>query len=84
MDDDHVEWQLQTAKAKFSELVRKATEEGPQTVTRRGKPAVVVVAAEEFERMQERTPSLKELLLNCPLEGVDLERPRDHGRDVEF
>jgi antitoxin Phd len=79
-----MEWQLQTAKARFSELVQKATEEGPQTVTRRGKPAVVVVAAEEFERLTERTPTLKELLLECPLEGVDLERQRDYGRDIEF
>ena len=79
-----MEWQLQEAKAKFSELVQRATVEGPQTVTRRGKPAVVVVAADEFERMRERTPTLKELLLECPLEGVDLERPRDHGRDIEF
>jgi prevent-host-death family protein len=79
-----MEWQLQTAKARFSELVQKATEEGPQTVTRRGKPAVVVVAAEEFERLTERTPTLKELLLECPLEGVDLERQRDYGRDNEF
>ena len=36
-----MEWQLQTAKAKFSELVQKAIDKGPQTVTRRGKPAVV-------------------------------------------
>jgi len=79
-----MEWQLQTAKARFSELVQKATEEGPQTVTRRGKPAVVVVAAEEFERLTERTPTLKELLLECPLEGLDLERQRDYGRDIEF
>lgn len=79
-----MEWQLQAAKARFSELVQKATEEGPQIVTRRGKPAVVVVAADEFERMRERTPTLKELLLECPLEGVDLERPRDYGRDIEF
>ena len=77
-----MDWQLREAKAKFNELVQKATEEGPQTVTRRGKPAVVVVAANEFERMGERTPTLKELLLQCPLEGVDLERVRDYGRDV--
>ena len=78
-----MEWQLQTAKAKFSELVAKATQEGPQTLMR-GKPAVVVVAADEFEPMKERTPTLKELLLERPLEGVDRERSRDHGRDVEF
>ncbi len=77
-------WQLQEAKAKFSEVVQRAIEDGPQTVTRRGKPAVVVVAADEFERMREATPTLKELLLECPLEGVDLERPRDYGREIDL
>ena len=47
-----MEWQLQEAKAKFSQLVQKAIDEGPQTVTRHGKPAVVVVAAEQFELLQ--------------------------------
>ena len=79
-----MQWQIQEAKAKFSELVQRAVDDGPQTVTRRGKPTVVVVAADEYERMRERTPTLKELLLGCPLEGVDLERPRDYGRDIEL
>jgi antitoxin Phd len=79
-----MDWQLQQAKAKFSELVQRAIEDGPQTVTRRGKPAVVVVAAEEFERLRELTPTLKDLLLECPLEGIDLERPRDYGREIDF
>ena len=77
-----MDWQLQEAKAKFSELVQKATEEGPQTVTRRGKPAVVVVAANEFERMGERTPTLKELCV-AP-DGVDSKRARDYGREIDF
>ncbi len=79
-----MDWQLQKAKAKFSEVVQRAIEDGPQTVTRRGKPAVVVVAAEEFERLREQTPTLKALLLECPLEGIDLERPRDYGREIDF
>ena len=79
-----MEWQLQEAKAKFSDMVRRAIADGPQTVTRRGKPALVVVAAEEFERMRERTPTLKDLLLECPLEGIGLERPRDYGRESDF
>jgi prevent-host-death family protein len=47
-------WKLQDAKARFSEVVRRARSEGPQRVTVHGKDAVVVVAAEEFDR---RTPS---------------------------
>ena len=42
-------WKLQDAKAKFSELVQKAIDEGPQTVTRHGKDTVVVLSAEQFE-----------------------------------
>ena len=47
-------WQLQEAKAKFSELVQKAIDEGPQTVTRRGKEAVVVLSAKSYELMRKR------------------------------
>jgi antitoxin Phd len=42
-----MEWQLQTAKARFSQLVQKAIDEGPQTVSRHGKKAVVVLSIEE-------------------------------------
>ena len=44
-------WQLQEAKQKFSELARRALEEGPQVLTRHGEEVVVVVPAEEFRRM---------------------------------
>ena len=46
-------WQLQEAKQRFSELVRRAQKEGPQVVTRHGEEVVVVVPAEEFRRMSE-------------------------------
>ena len=45
-------WPLQDAKARFSELVRRAHSDGPQRVTLHGRDAVVVVDAEEFDRMQ--------------------------------
>jgi prevent-host-death family protein len=80
-----MEWQLQTAKAKFSELVQKAIDKGPQTVTRRGKPAVVVLSAQEYERLRQRKPTLKEVLMSGP-EG-DFEVPprvRDSGREIDF
>ena len=76
-------WQLQEAKAKFSEVVQKAIEEGPQTVTRHGHDAVVVISVEDFRLMQKRQIDFKEFLASAPLEGVDLKRDRDYGRDVE-
>ncbi|HEX6496652.1 MAG TPA: type II toxin-antitoxin system Phd/YefM family antitoxin [Acidobacteriaceae bacterium] len=57
-------WQVQEAKAKFSEFLDKALREGPQVVSRRGVATAVLVRIEEWERLQKRArPSLKDLLL---------------------
>jgi prevent-host-death family protein len=82
-------WQLQTAKAKFSELFRRAHTEGPQYVTRQGQEAVVVLPAEQFENLiaRARQPlSLVEFFANSPLAKarIKLERKPDYGRDVEL
>jgi prevent-host-death family protein len=77
-------WQLQEAKAKFSELVQKAIDEGPQTVTRHGKAAVVVLSAEQYELMKKRQIDLKDLLPYLSLDERDLERNKDFPRDVEL
>ncbi|MFL6385883.1 MAG: type II toxin-antitoxin system Phd/YefM family antitoxin [Terriglobales bacterium] len=82
-------WQLQTAKARFSELFRKARAEGPQWVTRQGKDAVVVVAAEEFQRLRARAKqpeSLVEFFAKSPLAGanLDLDRSPDYGREIDL
>jgi prevent-host-death family protein len=82
-------WQLQTAKARFSELFRRARSEGPQWVTRQDKEAVVVLPAEEFERLQARSRqphSLVQFFAESPLAkvAIDLERKPDHGRRVEL
>jgi antitoxin Phd len=80
-------WQIQTAKARFSEVFRKARTEGPQRIRRQGKEGVVMVAEEQFERLvsKSRQPkSLVEFLRNSPLRGVNLERDPDPGRDIEL
>ena len=79
-----MEWQLQDAKARFSELVQRAIDEGPQTVTRRGKPVIVVISAEQFDLLQRRQVDFKELLAAAPLEGVDLERQKDPPREIDW
>jgi antitoxin Phd len=79
-----MEWQLQEAKARFSKLVQKAIDEGPQTVTRRGQPAVVVLSAEQFELMKKRQIDLKDLLPYLTADDMDLERSQDFPRDVEL
>lgn len=82
-------WQLQAAKARFSELFRRARSEGPQYVTRGGKDAVVVVPAEEFARLvarQQRPTSLVDFFQKSPLRGLNLhlERDRDTGREIKL
>lgn len=82
-------WQLQTAKAQFSELFRRARSEGPQYVTKAGKEAVVVLPAEQFEELtaRRRQPkSLVEFFRNSPLAdaGLDFEREPDYGREIEL
>jgi antitoxin Phd len=58
-------WQVQEAKAKFSELLDKTLSEGPQVVSRRGVAAAVLVPIEEWERLKQRArPTLKDLLLS--------------------
>lgn len=75
-------WQLQEVKAKFSELVRKAIDEGPQTVTRHGKNMVVVVSSEEFRKLRAGRPGLKEVLMFGP-EG-ELELPPRTAQEREI
>jgi antitoxin Phd len=80
-------WQLQKAKAQFSELFRRARSEGPQLVTRQDKEAVVVLPAEEFERLRTRSrqpQSLVRFFAESPLAKVRInwKRERDSGRPV--
>ena len=80
-------WQLQEAKQRFSELVRRTLEEGPQVVTRHGEEVVVVVPAEEYRRTSEKKPDFKEFLMNAPegLENIMPERPKDDfPREVDL
>jgi antitoxin Phd len=82
-------WQLQTAKARFSELFRRARSEGPQWITRQDREAVVMLPAEEFERLTRRAKqprSLAKFFAESPLAkvSIDLERTPDYGRMVDL
>jgi antitoxin Phd len=84
-----VSWQIQSAKARFSEVFRRARTEGPQRITRQGREGVVMIAEEQYERLvgkSHQPKNLVEFFRQSPLVGVqlDLERDRDGGRDVEL
>jgi prevent-host-death family protein len=79
-------WQLQEAKNRLSEVVRKAQQEGPQTITLHGRDAAVVVSAKRFATLPVRRGSLVEFFRKSPLVGVDLEvtRSRNTGRTIDL
>jgi antitoxin Phd len=80
-------WSVQDAKNRFSEVV-EAARRVPQTVTKHGKPAVVVVDVTEYERLQQldraQAPSFAELLLAMPQDGDEFPRLEVRPRDVEL
>ena len=82
-------WKLEDAKARFSELVRRAERDEPQLVTRRGKETVVVVSVGDYQRLTATRP-LTTFLRDSPFaealtDGeLDLERSRDRGREIEL
>ncbi len=82
------DWPLQDAKNRFSAVVDAALAGAPQRVTRRGRPAVVVLAVEEYERLRHlekaRAPTFPELLLAIPRDGGEFERIRLPSRPVDF
>jgi antitoxin Phd len=84
--DDNRRWKLQDAKARFSEVVRRAQTDGPQRVTVRGKDAVVVISAVELARLLPRRKRLPfvEFMESLHVDGLDLTREPDRGRDIEL
>ena len=78
-------WQLQEAKARFSELMRGAAA-GPQTITVHGRRAAVVLSAEDYDRLKRSKPSLSEFLRTSPLAGIrlNIERDKSPPRNVEL
>ena len=72
-------WSVTEAKGQFSEVIERATSDGPQTITRNGRTAVVVVAADEWERKTKRKGNLAEFLASSPLRNSRLKIKRLSG-----
>jgi prevent-host-death family protein len=80
-------WSVQDAKNRFSEVV-EAARHAPQTVTKHGKPAVVVVDVVEYDRLRrfERAsaPSLADLILAMPQDDGEFPRRKVRMRDLDI
>lgn len=77
-------YSLQDAKARFSELVGLCLNEGPQTVTRHGRNAVVVVAFDEYQRLTAPRTTLGAFLRAAPRMELNVDRSREMGREVDL
>ena len=79
-------WQLQEAKNKFSNLVDKARHDGPQIVTRHGKESVVIIAIEDYQKLNKPTSDLISFFKKSPLSDINLDLTRDKSssRDIEL
>jgi prevent-host-death family protein len=81
-----MDWQLQDAKARLSEVVKLAQSDGPQAITVHGRPAAVLVSSQDFQRLTGRKPSFVEFVRASPLAGAGLRVKRDRSpvRKVEL
>ena len=79
-------WKLEDAKARLSELVRKARDEGPQRIATRGRDVVVVIASDQFNTLQSQAArgSLRGLLVDSPLRDLEFGEEGVEGPIREF
>ncbi|HWJ47082.1 MAG TPA: type II toxin-antitoxin system Phd/YefM family antitoxin [Candidatus Udaeobacter sp.] len=73
-------WSVAEAKAKFSEVIDRAMSQGPQTITRKGRTAAVIVGADEWQRKSARVGNLAEFFAASPLRGSGLRLLRRRSR----
>lgn len=74
-------WQLQDAKNKFSEVISRALEQGPQLITKHGKKTAVILSYAEYEKLRKSQGKLSEFFQSSPLAGVDLVRDKSLPRE---
>jgi prevent-host-death family protein len=79
-------WQLQDAKARLSEVVKRAQAEGPQAITVHGKAAAVILSPADYQRLAGRREPFVEFIRNSPLAGANIEvgRSRSPVRKVQL
>ena len=87
--DTHLDakhWTVARAKAQLSQVIDRALRDGPQTITRHGRDAVVVVSATEWENKTKRKGSLADFFAESPLRnsGLVIERDSETAREIDL
>ena len=79
-------WQIQEAKARFSQLVEDANMKGYQTITKQGKPVAVILSQKEFDKITQTKTSLLNFFKAAPCQEIelDIQRSKDFPREFEL
>lgn len=79
-------WTVAEAKAKFSEVIEKARSRGPQTITKNGRTAVIIVSPDEWQRKSERVGTLADFFASSPLRnsGLKVRRAKQAPRPIKL
>ena len=79
-------WQLQEAKGKFSEVVKRAQSQGPQNITVHGEPVAVLISLRDYQNLTHPKPGLVELLRSSPLmdSSLDIAREQTPTRKIKL
>jgi len=79
-------WQLQEAKAKFSEVINEAIQHGPQVITKHGVDTVLLISIDDYKKINKPKQKLSSFFNNSPLKNnkLDLNRSKDFPRDIEL
>jgi antitoxin Phd len=78
-------WQIQEAKAHFSEVIKKAEQEGPQLITRHGAERAVLLSIADYRKLTAEKKDFHAFLLSGPkFDDLEIARDKDTGRDVEL
>lgn len=80
------DWQLQEAKAKLSLVVKDAITHGPQKISLRGEPAVIILSVKEYNKLTKQKLSFVEFMRRSPLSGIKIRftRNKSFTRDVDL
>ena len=79
-----MEWQLQEAKNKLSEVVDLAVKNGPQEITRHGKKTVVILSMEDYRGLLTRKGNLYDFFRESHLGEISIERSKDFSRKIDL
>jgi prevent-host-death family protein len=80
-----MQWPVQDAKQRFSELIRSAHAEGPQVVTRHGQEIAVVIDIVDYRYLKGEIAEFKDYLRSGPdFDDLDLSRTGERPRTIEW